>query len=325
LTVGREDNGDAVPVIAVASGKGGVGKSTVAVNLALALTAAGLRVGLVDADLYGPDVPRMLGLRRRQDSRQLTVFSVKGTAAARLQPVERHGLQLASAGFLMGEAQGLGVTAGIAQLLVRRLIFDTDWGSASPGGDPRNPRSADPGDDPRNPRSTDPGGEPRHPDCLVVDLPPGTADIQQFVFELRGSPVHVLIVVTPQVIAHSDVRRLLADLRRHAAMRSSAPITLGGVENFSGLVCAHCGEITPMFPPAPPEESIWGEVERIVSVPFSPLAASDADAGRPVMLTRAVPEQVAAFELLAARVQERMADAGPADSGPADTAEAEPG
>jgi ATP-binding protein involved in chromosome partitioning len=296
LTVGREDNGDAVPVIAVASGKGGVGKSTVAVNLALALTAAGLRVGLVDADLYGPDVPRMLGLRRRQDSRQLTVFSVRGTAAARLQPVERHGLQLASAGFLMGEAQGLGVTAGIAQLLVRRLIFDTDWGSTGPGSDPR------------------------YPDCLVVDLPPGTADIQQFVFELRGAPVHVLLVVTPQVIAHSDVRRLLGDLRRHAAMRSSAPMTLGGVENFSGLVCAHCGEVTPMFPPAPPDESIWGEVERIVSVPFSPLAASDADAGRPVMLTRAVPEQVAAFELLAARVQERMADAGPAD-----TPEAEPG
>jgi ATP-binding protein involved in chromosome partitioning len=304
LTVGREDNGDAVPVIAVASGKGGVGKSSVAVNLALALTAAGLRVGLVDADLYGPDVPRMLGLRRRQNSRQLTVFSVKGTAAARLQPVERHGLQLASAGFLMGEAQGLGVSAGIAQLLVRRLIFDTDWGGSDPGGDPRNPR---------------------YPDCLVIDLPPGTADIQQFVFELRGSPVHVLLVVTPQVIAHSDVRRLLGDLRRHAAMRSSAPMTLGGVENFSGLVCAHCGEITPMFPPAPPEESIWGEVERIVSVPFSPLAASDADAGRPVMLTRAVPEQVAAFELLAARVQELMADACPADSGPADAAEAEPG
>ena len=292
MTVSRQAAGDAVPVIAVASGKGGVGKSTVAVNLALALTAAGLRVGLVDADLYGPDVPRMLGLRRRQNSRQLTVFSVRGTAAARLQVVERHGLQLASAAFLMGEAQGLGVTAGIAQLLVRRLISDTAWDS---------------------------------PDCLVVDLPPGTADVQQFVFELPGRPVHVLLVVTPQVIAHSDVRRLLGDLRRHAVMRSSAAMTLGGVENFSGLVCAHCGEITPMFPPAPPEESIWGEVERLVSVPFSPLAAADADAGRPVMLTRAVPEQVAAFELLAVRVQERMADSGPAESGSAESGSAESG
>jgi ATP-binding protein involved in chromosome partitioning len=296
LTVSPQADGDAVPVIAVASGKGGVGKSTVAVNLALALTAAGLRVGLVDADLYGPDVPRMLGLRRRQDSRQLTVFGVRGTAAARLQTVERHGLQLASAAFLMGEGQGLGVSGGIAQLLVRRLITDSEW------------------------ESTDSGGDPRYPDCLVVDLPPGTADVQQFVFELPGRPVHVLLVVTPQVIAHSDVRRLLGDLRRHAVMRTSAAMTVGGVENFSGLVCARCGEVTPMFPPAPPEESIWGEVERIVSVPFSPLAASDADAGRPVMLTRAVPEQVAAFELLAARLQERMASAAPADPG-----EAEPG
>jgi ATP-binding protein involved in chromosome partitioning len=317
LSVSQQADGDAVPIIAVASGKGGVGKTTVAVNLALALTAAGLRVGLVDADLYGPDVPRMLGLRRRQKSRHLTVFGAQGTAAARLQAVERHGLQLASAGFLMGENQGLGIDARIAQLIVRRLIADTDWSSANQRDDPRNPRGTDPEGDPRNPRSADPEGDPRNPrspDCLVVDLPPGTADIQQFVFSLRDRPVHVLLVVTPQAVAHSDVRRLLADLRRHSAGRGGSAMTIGGVENFSGLVCAHCGEVTPMFPPAPPEESIWSETERIVSVPFSPLAAADADAGRPVMLTRAVPEQVAAFELLASRVQERLASPGAADA-----------
>jgi ATP-binding protein involved in chromosome partitioning len=278
---------DDVPVIAVASGKGGVGKTTVAVNLALALAAAGVRAGLVDADLYGPDVPRMLGLRRRQESRRLTVFAVKGRPAARLQAVERHGLQLASAAFLMGERQGLGVDASIAQLVVRRLIADTDW---------------------------------NRPDCLVVDLPPGTADIQQFVFTLRDHPVHVLLVVTPQAIAHSDVRRLIADLRLHAARRGGGAMTIGAVENFSGLICAHCGETTPMFPPASPDESIWGETERIVSVPFSAVAAADADAGRPVMLTKAVPEQVTAFELLAARVRERLATPATADDG-----EAEPG
>jgi ATP-binding protein involved in chromosome partitioning len=209
----------------------------------------------------------MLGLRRRADTRQLTVFSVKGTARSRLQAVERHGIQVASAAFLVGEAQGLGVHGEIAQLLVRRLIDDTEWDS---------------------------------PDCLVVDLPPGTADIQQFVFALRGRPVHVLLVVTPQVIAHSDVRRLLADLNRRSA------ITLGGVENMSGLICAHCGETTPMFPPAPAEDSIWGHVEKLASVPFSPLAAADADEGRPVMLTRTVPEQVAAYEVLAASVRDHL-------------------
>ncbi len=256
-----------VPVIAVASGKGGVGKTTVAVNLALALAASGLRPGLVDADLYGPDVPRMLGLRRRAETRQLTVFGAQGTAKSRLQAIERHGLQVASAAFLMGEAQGLGVDAGIAQLLVRRLIADTEWND---------------------------------PDCLVVDLPPGTADIQQFVFALGRRQVHVLLVVTPQVIAHQDVRRLVADLRRHSA------ITVGGVENMSGMVCAHCGETTPMFPPAPDEDSIWGSVEKLASIPFSPLAAADADQGRPVMLTSAVPEQVAAYELLAASIREHL-------------------
>jgi ATP-binding protein involved in chromosome partitioning len=267
-----------VPVVAVASGKGGVGKTTVAVNLALALAASGMRTGLVDADLYGPDVPRMLGLRRRQDARQLTVFSARGTAAARLQAVERHGIQLASAALLMGESQALGVAAGLAELLVRRLIDDTDWDS---------------------------------PDCLVVDLPPGTADIQQFVFALRGRPVHVLIVVTPQVIAHQDVRRLLGDLRRRALMREGSAVTFGGVENMSGLICAHCGQITPMFPAAPAEESVWGELDRLVSVPFSPQAAADADQGKPVMLTRAVPEQVAAFELLASQVAGQLAQPGP--------------
>jgi ATP-binding protein involved in chromosome partitioning len=260
---------DSVPVVAVASGKGGVGKTTVAVNLALALAAAGQRVGLVDADLYGPDVPRMLGLRRREDARDLTLFSARGRPQARLQAIERHGLQVASAAFLIGDNQGLGLEANLAQLLVRRLIADTQW---------------------------------QRPDCLVVDLPPGTADVHQFVFALQRRPVYVLVVVTPQVIAHSDIRRLLADLRRRKA------VTLGGVENFSGLICAHCGQVTPMFPAAPADESIWGLVDRLASVPFSPAAAADADNGRPVMLSRAVPAQVAAFELLAAEVTARMRD-----------------
>ena len=83
-----------------------------------------------------------------------------------------------------------------------------------------------------------------------------------------------------------------------------------GVENYSGLICAHCGEVTPMHPAAAPEESVWTSLERIVSVPFSPQAAADADQGRPVMLTRAVPEQVTAFELLARRVRDRLAPPG---------------
>ena len=95
----------AVPVVAVASGKGGVGKTTVAVNLALALSAAGRRVGVVDADLYGPDIPRMMGLRRQAAASSVTLYAKPGAPGSRLEAVSRHGIQLASAGFLIGENQ----------------------------------------------------------------------------------------------------------------------------------------------------------------------------------------------------------------------------
>jgi ATP-binding protein involved in chromosome partitioning len=225
-------DGTQIPIIAVASGKGGVGKSTVAVNLALALRANGHAVGLVDADLYGPDVPRMLGLRRKRGASSVTLFAARGQMGSRLEVVERYGIQLASAGVLLGESQGLGIQADIAQLLVHRLIADAAWADV---------------------------------DCLLVDLPPGTADIQQFVFGFGSRPVYVLVVVTPQVIAHQDVRRLIADLPRH----------------------------------------------RAVSVQFSAQAARDADQGLPVMVTGAVPEQVAAYRSLARELDQRIGGLDP--------------
>jgi ATP-binding protein involved in chromosome partitioning len=252
-----------VPILAVASGKGGVGKTTVAVNLALALSAAGRRVGLVDADLYGPDIPRMMGLRRQAAAASVTVYGAGGRA--RLEAVDRYGIQLASAGFLIGADQALGLHAGLAQAIVSRLIIQTAWLPDT--------------------------------DCLVVDLPPGTADIQQLVFGQRGRKVIVVVVVTPQVVAHQDVRRLIADLGRHPA------VAVGGIENMAGFTCPCCGTTTPLFPAALDGESIWGPVSKLASIPFSPRAAADADEGRPVMVTRSVAEQVAAYESAAARLQ----------------------
>src|SRR5580658_864868 len=121
------DSSQQAPVIAVASGKGGVGKTTIAVNLALALTAQGRRTGLIDADLYGPDVPRMMGLRRRAETSSVTLFARPGAPDSRLQAVSPHGVQLASAAFLLGENQALAVQGGLAQLMVRRLLLDSDW------------------------------------------------------------------------------------------------------------------------------------------------------------------------------------------------------
>jgi ATP-binding protein involved in chromosome partitioning len=267
------DSSEHVPVIAVASGKGGVGKSTVAVNLALALAAQGHRTGLVDADLYGPDVPRMMGLRRRSEASHVTLFARAGAADSRLETVRQHGIQLASAAFLLGESQGLGIHGGIAQLMVRRLISDTNWGEL---------------------------------DYLVIDLPPGTADIQQFVFTLTGRQMLILVVVTPQVIAHQDARRLLGHLRPRGRAAANGVPDIAGVENMSGQICPGCGETTPLFPAAPEEDSIWPLIPRLASVPFSYQAARDADEGRPAMVTGAVPEQVTAYQEIATEVHRRL-------------------
>ena len=255
----------AVPVVAIASGKGGVGKTTVAVNLALALSAAGRRVGLVDADLYGPDIPRMMGLRRQAAASSVTLFARPGIPGARLEAVSRYGIQLASAGFLIGEDQALGLQAGLALAITSRLINQTAWAPET--------------------------------DCLVVDLPPGTADVQQLVFQQRTRRVIVVLVVTPQGVAHDDVRRLIADLDRHPAT------AIGGIENMAGFTCPCCGQTTPLFPPAPDTGNIWGQVAKLASLPFSPQAAADADQGLPVMISRSSPEQTAAFESAAALVQ----------------------
>jgi ATP-binding protein involved in chromosome partitioning len=139
-----------------------------------------------------------------------------------------------------------------------------------------------------------------------MDLPPGTADIQQFVFALSGRPMCVIVVVTPQVIAHQDARRLIAHLKQHGGRRGAQATDVAGVENMSGQVCPGCGQTTPLFPSAPEQESIWGLIPRLARIPFSYQAARDADEGQPVMVTGAVPEQVAAYQLIAEQVAKRL-------------------
>jgi ATP-binding protein involved in chromosome partitioning len=214
----------------------------------------------------------MLGLRRCKDAAYVTLFGRPGSAMSSVEAARRHGIQVASAAFLIGEGQGLGLRAPLAQLLVHRLIAGTGW------------------DDDL--------------DCLVVDLPPGTADIQQFVFGLGQRPVLALLVVTPQLVAHRDAHRLLSELERGKAA------VLGGVENMAGQVCPQCGEVTPLFAAAPAGEAIWNRVPRLASVPFSAVAAADADKGIPVMVSKAVPEQVSAYELVARQVRDAVRAAG---------------
>ncbi|HEX8670008.1 MAG TPA: P-loop NTPase [Allosphingosinicella sp.] len=182
-------------LIAVGSGKGGVGKSTVAANLAVALARAGKRVGLVDADIYGPSQPRIMGNSERPD-----------IAGKQLLPLTAWGIRMLSIGQIADAGSALAWRGPMAANALGQLI-EGDWGDA---------------------------------ELLVVDLPPGTGDVQLSLIQ-RWKPAGAVIVSTPQDLALIDATRAI-DLFRKMAV----PI-LGLVENMSGYACPHCGEISDPF------------------------------------------------------------------------------
>ena len=220
-------------IVAVASGKGGVGKSTVSLNLARALAARGAAVGLLDADVYGPDIPLMLGLKQTRELRRWDLGRNPRFGRLELEPVEALGLKVMSVGFLLGEGQALTMPAAMVELVGRQLIQDVRWGDL---------------------------------DYLIVDLPPGTADLQQQLFsnvELAGA----IVVVGPQNAAHLDARKVLAMLQE------AGVAVLGAVENMRGLRCPHCGELVDVFPPVADDRSILRELALLGTVPLDPAFA----------------------------------------------------
>lgn len=252
-------------VLAVGSGKGGVGKSTVAINIALALAAEGSAVGLLDADLYGPSIPLMVGIARTAWTQEWTLA---GGAAKRLQPLRRHGIAIMSAGFILAEDQPNVLGAFSVQMLIHQLVKQTDWGTL---------------------------------DILVIDLPPGTADVQQAV--MKSIPINAaLIVVTPQDVAHLDGRKAIS-MFAHARI----PIA-GAVENMSGLRCPHCGEVVDVFPRVDAERSIWAMgVEKLGSIPLDPQLAGSGDHGFPLLLSHPDSESATVFRAIAGQVRVRLA------------------
>lgn len=239
-------------VVAVGSGKGGVGKSTVALHLALALRRRGLAVGLLDADLYGPDIPLMVNLRRTEAASRWD-FWRQGDVA--LDPIEREGIRIMSAGFLLGERQALTMQAPLLTAAIRQLIHGVNWGEL---------------------------------DVLLIDLPPGTADLQQQllgVVQLEGG----IVVVGPQDVAHLDARKFVDFLHTEGVD------ILGGVENMVGLVCPHCREHITVFAPASAERSIWrDDVLKLGEVTLEPLSAGELRWQEP------------AFDAIAASVVEQL-------------------
>lgn len=220
------------PAIVFAGGKGGVGKSTMALNVAVALADQGLRPGLVDADVHGPDIPAMLGITRRAQARSITLWQA-GRAADR--PVEQLGVKVMSPQFLVAEDQALDWSSPLVRLLLRRIVVDVDWGDV---------------------------------DVLLVDVPPGTGDVQQDVLGLLPE-AQAVVVVTPQYAAHLDARKLVTMFRTRAV-----PI-LGGVENMTGLDCPNCGHHLPLFEKVEEKYTIWASgVDRLAEIPF--LSATSA-------------------------------------------------
>jgi len=217
-------------LIAIGSGKGGVGKSTVSANLAIALARAGKKVGLIDADVYGPSQPTLLGNHAKPTAHD-----------DQLIPVEAHGIKFLSLGQLVSPGHALAWRGPMATGALARLV-EADWGDA---------------------------------ELLLVDLPPGTGDVQLSLIQ-RSRPAGAVIVSTPQDLALIDARRAV-DLFN----KTSVPV-LGLIENMATYVCPHCGEASHPFGSGGAEAAA-GEmgIPFLGRLPLSLSIREASDAGNP--------------------------------------------
>jgi len=222
-------------IIAVASGKGGVGKSTTAVNLALALSAEGASVGILDADIYGPSLPMMLGISGRPESK----------AENTIEPMEGHGLQASSIGFLINEDSPMVWRGPMVTSALEQLLRQTRW---------------------------------RDLDYLIVDMPPGTGDIQ-LTLSQKVPVTGAVIVTTPQDIALLDARKGLKMFEK-----VGVPI-IGIVENMSTYICPSCGHEEHVFGSGGGQKmcSDYG-VDFLGSLPLNISIREQSDAGRPTVV-----------------------------------------
>ncbi|HVL35779.1 MAG TPA: iron-sulfur cluster carrier protein ApbC [Burkholderiales bacterium] len=246
-------------IVAVASGKGGVGKSTTAVNLALALAAEGAAVGVLDADIYGPSQPMMLGIAGRPESRD----------GKRLEPMEGHGLQAISIGFLIDVDTPMVWRGPMVTQALEQLLKDTNW---------------------------------RELDYLVVDLPPGTGDIQLTLAQ-KVPVTGAIIVTTPQDIALIDARKGLKMFEK-----VGIPI-LGVVENMSFHVCPQCGHRSHIFGSGGAERMCrdYG-TELLGQLPLDEAIRSQADSGKPTVVSDPDGASAQIYRRIARRCAVRIAE-----------------
>jgi ATP-binding protein involved in chromosome partitioning len=245
-------------IIAVASGKGGVGKSTTAANLALALAAEGAKVGVLDADIYGPSQPMMLGIDRRPESDD----------GQTMEPLENHGVQVMSIGFLINQDEAMIWRGPMATQALEQLLRQTNWQDL---------------------------------DYLIVDMPPGTGDIQ-LTLSQRVPMTGAVIVTTPQDIALIDARKAVTMFEK-----VGVPI-LGVVENMAVHVCSNCGHA----------EHIFGEgggkryaedkgIEYLGALPLAMHIREQADSGKPTVVADPDSEAAKIYRSVARKVAIKIA------------------
>jgi ATP-binding protein involved in chromosome partitioning len=246
-------------IIAVASGKGGVGKSTTAVNLALALAAEGAKVAILDADIYGPSQPQMLGITARPESAD----------GKTLEPMEAYGLQAMSVGFLIDVETPMVWRGPMVTQALQQLLGDTNW---------------------------------KDVDYLVVDLPPGTGDIQLTLAQ-QVPVTGAIIVTTPQDIALLDARKGLKMFEK-----VGIPI-LGIVENMSIHICSKCGHEEHIFGSGGAERmSKDYEVEVLGALPLDIRIREETDAGKPTVVAEPDSRIAEIYRGIARRVAVKIAE-----------------
>ena len=247
-------------VVLVASGKGGVGKSTVAINLALALKDLGKKVSVMDADVYGPSIPMMLG--RRNDPLEVEGQQVK--------PLNQYGIDFISVGNMVKEDQALIWRGPMTHQVIQQMLRDSAW----PGGD-----------------------------YMIVDLPPGTGDVQLSVAQMTAAKGAV-VVCTPQDVALLDARKAITMFGK-----VNIPV-LGMIENMSAFVCPKCGAETPIFAKGGAErESEAQEVAYIGRVPIEMDIRLGSDNGDPIVHSSPNSSSAKVFKEMAAKLDEIVSEA----------------
>jgi ATP-binding protein involved in chromosome partitioning len=246
-------------IIAVASGKGGVGKSTTAVNLALALAAEGAKVGLLDADIYGPSQPMMLGVSGRPQS-------LDGKT---MEPLENHGVQVSSIGFMIDPDEPMVWRGPMVTQALQQLLEQTNW---------------------------------KDVDYLVVDMPPGTGDIQLTLAQ-KVPVTGAVIVTTPQDIALLDARKGLKMFEK-----VGIPI-LGVVENMSTHICSNCGHVEAIFGEGGGEKMCADfHVEFLGKLPLQLSIREQTDSGTPTVVAEPDGPVAAIYKDIARKVAVKVAE-----------------